>query len=102
MPLGDFSLICFEFLGDIWRKSQKGAKKGKTGQNKNRATSPRSKKATPRVRCSVAVLHSNEALRRSVVVLRSGKVTVHTSQNFILFSKVLYSYLDSLRTLIND
>ena len=23
MPLGEFSIICFEFLGDFWRKSQK-------------------------------------------------------------------------------
>ena len=27
MPLGEFSIICFEFLGDFWRKMQKGAKK---------------------------------------------------------------------------
>ena len=27
MPLGEFSIICFEFLGDFWRKSQKGEKK---------------------------------------------------------------------------
>ena len=36
MLLGDFSIICFEFLGDFWRKSQKYAKKKgkwKSGQN---------------------------------------------------------------------
>ena len=31
MPLGDFSINCFGFLSDFWRKSQKGAKR-KTGQ----------------------------------------------------------------------
>ena len=32
MPLGEFSIICFEFLGDFWRKSQKGAKKENMGK----------------------------------------------------------------------
>ena len=31
MLLGDFSIICFEFLGDFWRKSQKYAKKKENG-----------------------------------------------------------------------
>ena len=37
MPLGEFSIIFFDFLGDFWRKSKKEAKKEKLG--KNRATS---------------------------------------------------------------
>ena len=27
MPLGEFSIICFRFLSDFWRKSQKKKKK---------------------------------------------------------------------------
>ena len=34
MPLGEFSIICFEFLDDFWRKSQKGEKKEKLGKKK--------------------------------------------------------------------
>ena len=26
MPLGEFSIICFRFLSDFWRKSQKNEK----------------------------------------------------------------------------
>ena len=31
MPLGEFSMICFEFLSDFWRKSQ-NEQGGKIGQ----------------------------------------------------------------------
>ena len=31
MPLGEFSIICFEFLSDFWRKSQ-NEQGGKTRQ----------------------------------------------------------------------
>ena len=31
MPLGEFSMICFEFLSDFWRKSQ-NEQGGKTRQ----------------------------------------------------------------------
>ena len=79
MPSEEFSIICFEFLGDFWRKSQKEAKKEKLG--KNRATSlrrrgcftaarPRAKMATPRVRCSIALL-------------RRSEVTVHSEPKFL-------------------
>ena len=34
MPLGELSIIGFEFLGDFWRKSQKGEKKEKLGKKK--------------------------------------------------------------------
>ena len=27
MPMGEFSINCFGFLSDFWRKSQKGAKR---------------------------------------------------------------------------
>ena len=46
MPLGEFSIICFEFLGDFWRKSQKRAKKENWA--KNRATSPQRGAPSPR------------------------------------------------------
>ena len=84
MPLGEFSIICFEFWGDFWRKSQKGAKeklgkKNKIGPLRHSegclaAARLRAKKATPLVRYSVVVLHRNE-------------VTVHKGQNFYFVSE---------------
>ena len=53
MPLGEFSIICFEFLGEFFRKSQ-NQQGGKTGQKSGircnegylAAVRPRAKKAT--------------------------------------------------------
>ena len=86
MPLRELSMICSGFLSAFWGKSQ-NEQGGKTGRKSGlcrsegclAATRPRAKKATPWVRCSVAVLRRNEALRR-------GEGTVHRGKNFwILF-----------------
>ena len=87
MPLGEFSIIFFEFLGDFWRKSQKLAMKEKLGKKiiiigplRNSkghlhrgkvlcrregclaAVKPRDKKTTPRVCCNVAMLCRSEVI----------------------------------------
>ena len=43
MPLGEFSINCFGFLSDFWRKLQKGAKKklGKNGPLRHSEGHPR-------------------------------------------------------------
>ena len=103
MPLGEFSIICFEFLGDFWRKLQKGAKK------ENLAKIGPLRRSEGHLRSGV-VLHRNEGLLcRGEAESQRGHPTGslqrgHCSQrqNFlILFPKVQYSCTDSLGILIN-
>ena len=80
MSLGVIPIFWFEFLGDFWRKIANRGKREKLGTDPFAAAKGglavvrlRAKKATPRVRCSEALL-------------RRGKGTVHRGKNFrILF-----------------
>ena len=103
MPLGDFSIICFRFLSDFWRKSQKRAKR-KTGQNGplccNEGHPCRGVSLRRSEGCLATVRPKGQKGHPSATLQRR-----HCSQrqNFrIFFSKVSYSYTDNLRTLIND
>ena len=101
MPLGEFSIICYGFLSDFWRKTQKGSK-GKIGQksglrrskgnlcrgevlrhNKGclAAARPKGQTRNPQVRCSEAVLFRSEVFHR-------GNGPIHKGKKFwILFRK---------------
>ena len=122
MPSGEFSIICFRFLSDFWRKSQKGAKRKtrqkrapspqrgtpspwrnpklqrglpRHGEDKGPKRPPPPPPPPPRLHCSVDLLRRSEVLRRSVAMPRRGVDTVHRGKNFgFLFQK------SRIRTLI--
>ena len=72
MHLGEFSIICFEFLGDFWRKSQKekrrknwakkkiGPLRRSEGPEKAPSGSPRRNLATPRQSASPQRRHCSQ------------------------------------------
>ena len=102
MSLGVIPIFWFEFLSDFWRKSQKGAKK------ENYAN-----RALTAVKCFAAVKAASlrQGRGRKMATHRfstakqcfaAAKALFTQAKIFILFSKVPYSYIDCLGTLIND
>ena len=84
----------------IFGENRKMSKEEKTGQKSDGevlrrsdgclgAVKPRVKVATPRVRCSVAMLCHNEELHRCVAVLRRGEDTVHRGKYLDFISEHL-------------
>ena len=122
MPLGEFSIICFEFFSEFWRKSKKKGKweSGQNGPLRCSEGHPRrgevlrrneglphrgeaeGQKGHPRVHCSVPVLRLSEALRCSIAVLPAAKTLIIMIKFRILILKVSHSCTDCLGTLIND
>ena len=75
MHLGEFSIICFEFLGDFWRKSQKEKRRKNWAKKKSgHFVSVKGQKRPPRVRQGVTLLRRGKVLRRSEGIVHKGKI----------------------------
>ena len=94
MPLGEFSIICFEFLRIFLRKIAKKKENGNLGKTCPFAAAkgclaaarPRAKKATPRVRCSIAVL------RRDEDTVHRGKISDFDSKSLVFVHRLFRNH----------